>query len=158
MYTIFVGIRKPKGVPSGGGMAGMVFKQIAEQTYIRKVQLTVKDCPVDSLLRKEPPLKNGNWSHNRKMLTILGLPAGDTEEPTEWVKVKADSAVYMPQPLALNGSLVPDVRGMGARDALYLLEEAGLRVHLDGAGRVVSQSISPGSRLVKGVTIAITLK
>lgn len=158
MYTIFVGIRKPKGVPSGGGMAGMVFKQIAEQTYIRKVQLTVKDCPVDSLLRKEPPLKNGNWSHNRKMLTILGLPAGETEEPTEWVKVKADSAVYMPQPLALNGSLVPDVRGMGARDALYLLEEAGLRVHLNGAGRVVSQSISPGSRLVKGVTIAITLK
>ena len=126
MYTIFVGIRKPKGVPSGGGMAGMVFKQIAEQTYIRKVQLTVKDCPVDSLLRKEPPLKNGNWSHNRKMLTILGLPAGETEEPTEWVKVKADSAVYMPQPLALNGSLVPDVRGMGARDALYLLEKQGL--------------------------------
>ena len=36
MYTIFVGLRKPKGVPSGGGMAGMVFKNIAEQTYLGK--------------------------------------------------------------------------------------------------------------------------
>lgn len=158
MYTIFVGIRKPKGVPSGGGMAGMVFKNIAEQTYIRKVQLTVDDCPVDSLLHKEPSLKNGNWEHNRKMLTLLGLPAAETEEPAEWVKVKKDSVAYLAQPLSLNRSLVPDVRGMGARDALYLLEEAGLRVHLSGAGRVVSQSITPGSRLVKGVTIAITLK
>jgi len=153
-----VGIRKPKGVPSGGGMAGMVFKNIAEQTFIRKVQLTVDDCPVDSLLHKEPPLKHGNWDQNRKLLTLLGLPAGEMEEPAEWVKVKKDSVAYLPQPLSLNGSLVPDVRGMGARDALYLLEEAGLRVHLSGAGRVVSQSITPGSRLVKGVTIAITLK
>ena len=158
MYTIFVGIRKPKGVPSGGGMAGMVFKNIAEQTFIRKVQLTVDDCPVDSLLHKEPPLKHGNWDQNRKLLTLLGLPAGEMEESAEWVKVKKDSVVYLPQPLPLNGSLVPDVRGMGARDALYLLEEAGLRVHLSGAGRVVSQSITPGSRLVEGVTIAITLK
>lgn len=158
MYTIFVGIRKPKGVPSGGGMSGMVFKNIAEQTYIRKVRLTVEDYPVDSLLQKEPPLKNGNWTHSRKMLTLLGLPAGETEEPAEWVHVEKDSTAYLLKPLTVNGSLVPNVRGMGARDALYLLEEAGLRVLLSGAGRVVSQSISPGSRLVKGQTITITLK
>lgn len=158
MYTIFVGIRKPKGVPSGGGMSGMVFKNIAEQTYIRKVRLTVEDYPVDSLLQKEPPLKNGNWTHSRKMLTLLGLHAGETEEPAEWVHVEKDSTAYLPKPLTVNGLLVPNVRGMGARDALYLLEEAGLRVLLSGAGRVVSQSISPGSRLVKGQTITITLK
>ncbi|MDD2512653.1 MAG: penicillin-binding protein [Proteiniphilum sp.] len=158
MYTIFVGIRKPKGVPSGGGMAGMVFKHIAEQTYIRKVQLTVEDCPLDSLLRKEPPLKNGNWNRNRKMLALLGLPAGETVEPAEWVRVTADSMAYMPQPIALNGSLVPDVSGMGARDALFLLEKAGLKVRLSGSGRVVSQSISPGRTLVKGTTIGIILK
>ncbi|NLJ01499.1 MAG: penicillin-binding protein 2, partial [Bacteroidales bacterium] len=52
MYTIYVGLRKPKGVPSGGGMAGMVFKNIAEQTYLRKVHLTVEDCKVDSTLQK----------------------------------------------------------------------------------------------------------
>ena len=59
MYTIFVGLRKPKGVPSGGGMAGMVFKNIAEQTYLRKVQFSVDDCRIDSTLNKEPEIKNG---------------------------------------------------------------------------------------------------
>lgn len=70
LYTIFVGLRKPKGVPSGGGMAGMVFKNIAEQTYLRKVKLTVNDCDVDSALIKNPVLKTATgiltwpcWMH-----------------------------------------------------------------------------------------------
>jgi len=60
--------------------------------------------------------------------------------------------------LALHHALIPDVRGMGARDAVYLLEKLGLRVNLNGAGRVVSQSFNPGQKLVKGTTISITLQ
>ena len=41
---------------------------------------------------------------------------------------------------------VPDVRGMGARDAMYLLEEAGCRVELTGRGKVTRQSIRPGTK------------
>ncbi|NLY23792.1 MAG: transpeptidase family protein [Bacteroidales bacterium] len=158
MYTIFVGLRKPKGVPSGGGMAGMVFKNIAEQTYVRKVQLTIADYRVDSTLQKNPPLKNGNWKHNRALLASLNFPAGELDETADWVKMQQDSVAYHPQPLAVEGSLIPDVRGMGARDALYLLEKSGLRVSMNGAGKVVSQSFSPGQRLVKGTTISITLR
>jgi len=47
---------------------------------------------------------------------------------------------------------------MGARDAVYLLEKSGLRVILNGAGRVVSQSFNPGQKLVKETTIRITLQ
>ncbi|MBK5194664.1 MAG: transpeptidase family protein [Proteiniphilum sp.] len=158
MYTIFVGLRKPKGVPSGGGMAGMVFKNIAEQTYVRKVQLTVDDYRIDSTLQKNPPLKNGNWKHNQTLLASLNFPASDLDEAADWVKMQQDSVTYHPQALAVTGSLIPDVRGMGARDALYLLEKSGLRVNLAGSGKVVSQSFSPGQRLVKGTTISITLR
>ena len=158
MYTIFVGLRKPKGVPSGGGMAGMVFKNIAEQTYVRKVQLAVEDCKIDSTLQKEPTLKNGNWAQSQTVLDALNFPSGELPEATEWVQVKQDSIAYQPQALALNKSLIPDVRGMGARDAVYLLEKSGLRVNLNGAGRVVSQSFNPGQKLVKGTTIRITLQ
>jgi len=158
MYTIFVGLRKPKGVPSGGGMAGMVFKNIAEQTYVRKVQLAVEDCKIDSTLQKEPTLKNGNWAQSQTVLDALNFPSGELPEATEWVQVKQDSIAYQPQALALNKSLIPDVRGMGARDAVYLLEKSGLRVNLNGAGRVVSQSFNPGQKLVKGTTISITLQ
>jgi cell division protein FtsI (penicillin-binding protein 3) len=158
MYTVFVGLRKPKGVPSGGGMAGMVFKNIAEQTYIRKVQLSVAHCPVDSTLQKNPPLKNGNWKHNRTLLASLNFPMGESDEAADWVKMQQDSIAYHPQALTLTGALVPDVRGMGARDALYLLEKSGLKVNLTGSGKVVSQSFPHDQRLVKGTTISITLR
>jgi len=158
MYTIFVGLRKPQGVPSGGGMAGMVFKNIAEQTYVRKVQLAVEDCKVDSTLQKHPPLKNGNWDYSQTVLAALQFPAGNLDQAADWVKVKQDSLTYQPQAMTLNGSLVPDVREMGARDAVYLLEKSGLRVNLTGAGKVVSQSFPPGQKLVKGTTISITLQ
>nr|HQU51963.1 PASTA domain-containing protein [Saprospiraceae bacterium] len=39
---------------------------------------------------------------------------------------------------------VPDVIGMGARDASYLMERCGLRVRIEGAGKVVQQSLRPG--------------
>jgi cell division protein FtsI (penicillin-binding protein 3) len=53
---------------------------------------------------------------------------------------------------------VPDVKGMGAKDAFYLLKQAGLRVGLSGYGRVVAQSISAGQTAQKGAYIQITLK
>lgn len=158
MYTIYVGLRRPKGVPSGGGMAGMVFKNIAEQTYLRKVRLTVEDCKVDSTLQKNPPLKNGNWDYNQTVLAALNLPVNDLSDASEWVAMSRDSAAYRPEEVELNGSTIPDVRGMGARDAVYLLEKSGLRVNLNGSGRVTSQSFSPGQRIVKGTTITLSLR
>jgi len=46
---------------------------------------------------------------------------------------------------------------MGAKDAMFLLENAGMRVIINGYGRVSSQSIIPGSRAVKGVTVVLTM-
>jgi cell division protein FtsI (penicillin-binding protein 3) len=139
-------------------MSGMVFKNIAEQTYLRKVQLDVEACRVDSALHKQPTVKNGNWNRNKSLLSSLNFSAKNPEEASDWVKMKYESTVYHPEAIALNNALVPDVRGMGARDAIYLLEQSGLRVNLMGAGKVMSQSLSPGQRLVKGSTIAITMK
>ena len=58
----------------------------------------------------------------------------------------------------LREGLVPLVVGMGAKDAVYLLEQAGLHVTLTGIGRVASQSIPAGHKVVKGQGIWITLK
>ena len=54
--------------------------------------------------------------------------------------------------------IVPDVQGMGAADALFMLENAGLRVNFSGRGKVTSQSLVAGSSFTKGQTISITLK
>jgi cell division protein FtsI (penicillin-binding protein 3) len=53
---------------------------------------------------------------------------------------------------------VPDVRGLSASDAIYLLESQGLSVRIIGAGQVFSQSLTPGSDFQVGQVIKIELK
>jgi cell division protein FtsI (penicillin-binding protein 3) len=62
-----------------------------------------------------------------------------------------------PDRQALSRQTIPDVKGMGLKDALYLLESMDLRVAVRGSGRVISQSISPGTALQKKETISIQL-
>lgn len=52
---------------------------------------------------------------------------------------------------------VPDVRGMGAKDAVYLLKKRGIRVTIQGVGTVKSQSIAPGTAVTKGQKIMLAL-
>jgi cell division protein FtsI (penicillin-binding protein 3) len=58
---------------------------------------------------------------------------------------------------AENSGLIPNVEGMGLRDALYILENRGLRVRPVGSGMVRKQWPAPGTRAVKGTTITIEL-
>ncbi len=52
---------------------------------------------------------------------------------------------------------VPNVKGMPAMDAISLLENMGLKVKVSGMGRVTTQSIKKGEKLVKGKTIVLKL-
>ena len=60
--------------------------------------------------------------------------------------------------IAFDPTKVPNVKGCGAKDAVYLLESCGLTVRLSGKGKVRSQSIQPGSAVRKGQIIYLTLK
>ena len=60
-------------------------------------------------------------------------------------------------PKDINANKVPNVVGMGAKDAVYLLESLGLKVQLIGIGKVKSQSILAGNTLQKGKTIQLRL-
>jgi len=53
--------------------------------------------------------------------------------------------------------LVPDVRGMGVSDAIFLLENAGLKVKINGVGKVKTQSLRAGVKCNPGQTIYIAL-
>ena len=157
-YTCIVGVERPKGIPSGGGMAGMVFKNIAEEVYSRNVVLSANEYRRDSTQSKIPYVKGGAYRKAKIVLEELGLSFDDVTESADWVKESADKEKVRLRGYSISDGLVPDVAGMGARDALYILESAGLKVNLKGAGRVVNQSIAAGSRLVKGSRIEIKLE
>jgi cell division protein FtsI (penicillin-binding protein 3) len=60
--------------------------------------------------------------------------------------------------LTLSEGVMPNVVGMGLRDAVYMLENSGLRVHYTGRGKVAKQSPQPGVRISRGATVAIELR
>ena len=55
-------------------------------------------------------------------------------------------------------NIVPDVRGMGARDAVYLLESRGIKTAIHGCGKVSEQSVAPGSTVKLGQLCVLTMK
>jgi cell division protein FtsI (penicillin-binding protein 3) len=52
---------------------------------------------------------------------------------------------------------VPDVKGMTAKDAVYLLESKGFKVRLNGFGKVINQSVKAGSVYSKGSKVNLIL-
>jgi len=156
-YTCFIGVRKPQRMAYGWQTA-LVLKNIAEQIHARNTRFTMDDFEIDSTLQKTPAVKNGNWDKSKRLLAELKLPYSNQGHHSEWIQVKQDSAQLEVQPLEVKAQVVPNVKGMGARDAVYLLEKSGLRVSLSGAGKVVAQSFPPGSKLTKGTTINISLQ
>ena len=60
--------------------------------------------------------------------------------------------------MTLRDGYVPDVKGMGAMAAVYLMGKAGLKVSMSGTGQVVSQSIAPGSVARRGAKVHLHLK
>jgi len=159
-YTCMVVIRRPRvGTPSGS-MPGSVFKTIAEKIYSHQTIFDLRKIAVDSAVVKIPSVKNGNTNALRYVLNELKI-----KNNTRQINSVYARSEYQPEmeqiefrELTIQEGLVPNVVGMGAKDAVYTLEKYGLRVSFSGRGQVVSQSISPGQRVVKGQTIAIVLK
>ncbi|NDV79226.1 penicillin-binding protein [Dysgonomonas sp. 511] len=158
-YTCFVGLRRPEGVPSGGGMAGTVFKTIAEGIYTRNLVSTPVSAPRDTLHAYAPAVKNGSLEKAKLVLTKLKQPFSANGNG-EWIRAKRDTlngGILFESNIPLKKGTVPNVIGMGARDAIYLLENAGLKVRLIGAGKVRAQSLNAGTTAVRGAAITIEL-
>lgn len=149
MYSAIVVIRQPRnGYPSGGLMSGRVFKTIAERVYAQSVQAHVVDTVAPGL----PPAKAGKTVALSEVLDELNfnyLSAGET-----WGRVQA-SQNYKTEPIPVSDYHVPNVVGMGAKDAVYLMERVGLRVQLYGRGKVQSQSIQPGVKAMRGQIVSL---
>ena len=105
-----------------------------------------------------PYSKGGTFDDIRTIFRELDYPVYAVSSAKEWVSTTAADSGIVIRPKPMPNGVVPSVIGMGARDAVSLLENAGLQVHLQGVGRVVSQSIQAGSKIRPGSTIFIRLE
>ena len=161
-YSCIVAIQK-SGLPASGGlMAGSVFSEIAERVYAKHLAQDLKEAK-DSTSILTPDVKHGNVASARYILEEIDIKTvgmEDTDEnKTVWGSVthQPNQSIILAQS-EISEKRVPRVIGMGAKDAVYLLESLGLRVHLSGMGKVKSQSIPAGNTLHKGKTIQLRLQ
>lgn len=160
MYTCIVVLTAPSGLPSGGRMAGSVFKKIAEGTMIVKSRHTPELIAADTnriVPQTMPELKSGYSIPLQNVLTAISLPTSDSGSP--WVKAQSNTNNTLNlDAFVVTKGRVPDVTGMAAKDAFYLLGNMGLEVHVEGRGRVVAQSIKSGTHLGQGDIIELKLE
>lgn len=162
-YSCIVCIQK-SGLPaSGGGMSGVVFHEIAEGIMAQSLKLDVRAAR-DSSSTFIPDVKWGNIGAAEFVLNSFGIPTGTNWNGSFttpiWGKTnnKDNSQVELIRTPLYKRTAVPDVVGMGANDAVYALEVRGLKVKLSGRGKVVRQSIVPGSKVIKGQVCSLELK
>ena len=87
----------------------------------------------------------------------LEIKADIKDPDAKWAIASADSNLVHVTEREVIENLVPRVVGMGAMDALFLLENAGMKVNMIGSGVVRQQSILPGTRATSGREIVIRL-
>ncbi len=157
-YSCIVSIRKPNLPASGGLMAGSVFGKIAERVYAKNLRLDINNA-IDSTSNVIPVVKSGDMNEALYVLNDLKVPVQKEMAPGKevWGHTQQSPNAVILQSKRVSSTLVPGVIGMGAKDAVYLLESRGLKVRLNGIGKVKSQSMPEGTRIIKGQTIALSL-
>jgi cell division protein FtsI (penicillin-binding protein 3) len=157
-YSCIVVIRsKPyAALHYGGTLAGPVFKEVATKVYAMYVD------------RKAPALfaaKNdssayfyaGNTMDIKNVFKTLNVGYQDSALQGDWSNVFAANYQPVIKTSVMRRQVMPNVKGMGLKDALYLLENMGVKVSVKGKGKVTNQSIAPGSSVAKGVAVLLEL-
>ncbi len=160
-YTCIVVIRRPRiGYPSGGTMSGAVVKAIAEKIYATHTVVNVRKMDRDSMAVAVPVVMKGDIGALETVMDKLDIDYSSRDVHSSWVQAESqiEQGRIQLSDLTVREGLIPNVIGMGAKDGVFLMEQAGLQVSLSGAGRIVSQSIPSGQRAVKGQTVLLTLR
>jgi cell division protein FtsI (penicillin-binding protein 3) len=159
-YTILVVIvNKPHVVNHfGASVAGPVFKEIADRLYVTYVKQssnsTVRNLGKDSNYFKSVGYKNDA----SKIMKELQMPYSDSTKVTdEWININGGGNTIAFLNCKTNGNSMPLLKGMGLKDAIYICETMGLKVSVNGKGKVVDQSINAGQPIARGQIINVAL-
>ncbi|MEG2339618.1 MAG: penicillin-binding protein [Odoribacter sp.] len=159
LYSCIVVIDDPRNGYYATTVSAPVFREIADKVYsMAYIQYGKSEYEVDKSL---PVCKNGLRQDFKTVFNELDLDLDGVGETrgAEWVMTASNEGENVKlKPRKVTYSTVPNARGMGLRDALFVLENSGLKVGVVGSGMVQRQSIQPGARVRKGSYIQIVLR
>ncbi|MCO6460209.1 MAG: transpeptidase family protein [Saprospiraceae bacterium] len=161
VYSICVMITEPKEHGYHGAEVALpVFRSIADKILSFDPKFFRTYTPGDDVTAFSNQLPSGEIGVGGDYLSIfnrLDIPVYLKGKTTDYVVTDRRESDVNLIPIASNENQVPDVKGMGLRDAVYALEATGLKVNIEGYGRVSYQDIAPGTK-VAGQTVLIKLQ
>jgi cell division protein FtsI (penicillin-binding protein 3) len=141
----------------GAAVAGPVFKEIADKLYA----MTAREENYSSyaLARDSAAYYYaGSTNDLKKVMETLHISYKDSVDTNDWSRLYGVNYSPVLNTQNIQKNSMPDVKGMGLKDALYLLETKDMNVIVKGRGKVKSQSVEPGAALEKKQAVTIELK
>jgi cell division protein FtsI (penicillin-binding protein 3) len=157
-YSLIVVINDPKGGYYAAEVAGPVFREIADKVFANDVHMySTRQKQQIAANVKMPSSKSGNKKSIQRVYDAFGMKVSFAGN-TEYVNAVDTNNITSYREVRYVDGTVPDIIGMGMKDAVYLLGNAGLRPIVKGSGKVISQSVEPGQRVAKGYPVIVELQ
>ncbi|MEA3503875.1 MAG: penicillin-binding protein [Bacteroidota bacterium] len=156
-YSIIVTINQPtKGSYYGNQVSGTVFKDISDKIYATHIE--IQDYEIKKVITSYPPLiAVAQRNDLENIYKNLGYHIDENSSEAEWVISTRIQDTVQFGIRKFKENIIPNVRGMGIKDAIYILEKLELNVTIYGKGKVRRQSIIPGTKATTGRKIVLHL-
>ena len=138
----------------GSQVAVPVFRTISDRLYSTSPSLRRKLAK--EKVQEKLRLKSGANDDVKLVSKKLALPLAANSSEEFWVNANYDQKLVSTT-TKKTGKGVPNVKSLSLKDALFLLENAGLKVVVKGKGKVVKQSLRPGEKIIRGKVIELIL-
>ncbi|MBP7506650.1 MAG: PASTA domain-containing protein [Prolixibacteraceae bacterium] len=154
-YSCVVVISEPKGDYYGGSIAGPVFRNIADCVMSTDINIESVQKPKDN--KNLPPLFNGLEKETKVVCKELDLRYKSPKDDADWVSTNEEEKIVELKGKNYVKGQIPNVFGMGASDAIFIIEGAGYKCNISGIGKVVRQSPQPGTTCGRGQVVYLSL-
>lgn len=156
IYSCIVVVSAPTQNIYGAVVSGTVFNAIANKVYASSLKYHQAVNEAKARKAELPTSSYGNRNDLLKVYSAFNIPY-TTLTDQEWVRTITEEKRVELQKANINGKTVPDVTGMTAKDAVYLIERIGMHADVQGVGHVKKQSVPPGSEVIMGNKVTIVL-
>ena len=157
-YSCIVSINRPtEGGYYGGVVAAPAFREIADKIYSTSLVLDLKHETQYGEVEKPAKTNPANYDDLKSIYSALNINTIDYLYNEQWAVARLSNDTIEFESAEFSETRIPDVKGMNAKDAVFLLENMGLKTNLSGRGLVRKQSMKAGTPIQKGSTINLQL-
>ena len=168
-YTIVVVVNSPKGARySGSQIAAPIFKNISDRIY--STHIKVQPALQTASLPQVPGILKGDLNKTKWVLNEIGISSqllldssknnknADPMLTGKYIEATKEAHSVKLKPVTVNNNTIPDLRGMGLRDALKILSDMGLKASYSGYGRITDQAPAPNAKRAASNEVVLILK